>query len=214
MNRAQFVNGEYYHIYNRGVDKRAITMDQHDSDRFIQSLQIFNDIEPSGSIYEQKFEDYTKRSGKALVDLVCYCLNPNHFHFVLKQKVEKGISEFMRRIGCGYTYYFNNKHKRAGALFQGVFKSSHIDSNEYLLHTSSYVNLNNRVHQLGGETSKLVRSSWNEYMGKIENEICRKKIILDQFDSIKKYEKFALSALLDMIATKQDEKELKKLFHE
>jgi len=190
-------------------------MDQHDSNRFFQSLEIFNDVEPSGSIYEQSFEDYAKRSGKPLVDIVCFCLNPNHFHMILKQKVNRGVSEFMRRLGCGYTYYFNNKHKRSGSLFQGVFKSSHIDSNEYLLHVSGYVNLNNRVHQLGGFTSKLVRSSWDEYMDNARTDgICNKKLILEQFDNPKDYAKFALASLQNMISTKSDAKELKRLFHD
>ena len=77
----------------------------------------------------------------------------------------------MQRLGTGYTKYFNGRYKRTGSLFQGVFKSSHIDSNEYLLHSSVYVNLNDRVHKIGDGLS---RSSWNEYIGKSPSNFCKK----------------------------------------
>src|SRR4051812_33091994 len=133
MRKTDLVTGEHYHIYNRGVDKRSIFEDRQDLERFYQSIKEFNSLEPIGSIFENSFEK--ERNTKKLVDIVCYCLNHNHFHFILRQRSENGISEFMKRLG-GYTWYFNNRHKRSGALFQGVFKSSHIDSDEYLLHAS------------------------------------------------------------------------------
>ena len=116
---------------------------------------------------------------------------------ILEQLVEGGISEFMKRLGGGYTGYFNQKHDRNGSLFQGVFKDVHIDSNEYLLHVSAYVNLNDRVHQLGGETPKLVKSlsSWEEFTDNKVKGVCEKDIILEQFKNIDKYKKFALSSL-------------------
>lgn len=217
------MQGEYYHIYNRGVDKRAIFGDIFDVLRFYQSMEEFNVIEPIGSIYENRFnkKDKTKlgretsKSGK-LVDIVAYCLNPNHFHFILIPLVENGISEFMKRLLGGYTKFFNTKYKRSGALFQGLFKDVHIDTDEYLMYVSAYVNLNNRVHKpLGRETSKfkLMKSSWNEYMNtKIikdkkgdnklsgnPNDICQKDIILERFDDIRDYKKFAESALQSIL---------------
>ena len=164
-----FVTGEHYHIYNRGVDKRDIFGDQEDLDRFFKSINEFNTLDPIGSIYESSFGGSTAKYSK-LVELICYCLNPNHYHFILQQVTDGGISEFMKRLG-GYTWYFNNKYKRSGSLFQGRFKSVHIDSNEQLLHTSVYVNLNDKVHSRGGSTAigvttaELVRSSWQEYIG-------------------------------------------------
>ena len=96
-------------------------------------------------------------------------------------------------------------------MFQGVFKAVHIDSNEYLLHVSAYVNLNDRVHQFGNETSKLVKSksSGNEYIEKNSKEsFCKKDIILDQFKNKNEYEKFAESALEDIIQQKINAKDL------
>ena len=208
MKRPQFITSEYYHVYNRGVDRRKIFSDKYDLDRFFQCMDEFNSLNPIGSIYENTFLDDSvkaKRKSKRLVEFVAYCLNPNHYHFILKQVREGGISEFMKRLGGGYTWYFNNK--RSGALFQGLFKAVHVDTNEYLLHLSAYVNLNFRSHQLGGLTAKLVKSSWAEYTENFAESICTKKIILDQFKNKKEYKQFAEDSLADIVEKKQRDKE-------
>lgn len=222
MRKTPFADNEYYHIYNRGVDKREIFADRYDMERFFQSMAEFNVIEPIGSIYENSFlkEKETKlgSSTSKLVDFVCYCINPNHYHFLLKQISENGIEKFMHRLGTGYTKYFNNKTKRTGSLFQGRFKSTHIDSNEYLLHLSAYINLNDKVHgldKLGSSTSKS-KSSWKEYVSKknFETKYCDFDIILGQFDNQIEYEKFALEALVNILEKKESDKELNELLLE
>ena len=202
MRKEPLITGEYYHIYNRGVDKRRIFEDSKDLNRFFQSINEFNSIEPIGSIFENSFNK--KKDNEKLVEIICYCLNPNHFHFVLRQLVENGISEFMKRIG-GYTWYFNNRHKRNGALFQGRFRSSHIGSNEYLLHVSAYVNLNNRFK---GKPYPLSRSSWGEYLGEENEYMCNTGIVLGQFKNSKEYQKFASSSLKDILRRKEMVKDL------
>lgn len=203
MRKVPLVDGEYYHIYNRGVDKRPIFQDHKDLERFFQSIKEFNSIEPIGSIFESTF-DKTKNKRDKLVEIICYCLNPNHFHFVLRQLTENGISEFMKRLG-GYTWYFNNRYKRNGALFQGKFKSSHIDSDSYLRHVSAYINLNNRFK---GEPYKLSKSSWEEYVGEENDCICNPEIVLGQFRNQKDYQNFAQASLKDILKRKELEKEL------
>lgn len=206
--KTAFVEGEYYHIYNRGVDKRNIFSDEFDVQRFFQSMEEFNVVEPIGSIYQNSFKKTTAvtQLGSStpksitrlkLVNFVAYCLNPNHYHFILQQASERGIEKFMHRLGTGYTNYFNKNNKRNGALFQGRFKAVHINSNNQLLQISAYVNLNDKVHQLGSSTPKLVksRSSWEEYTSVKHSSFCEKDIILDQFKSIKEYQKFAESYL-------------------
>ena len=212
MNREPFAEEEYYHIYNRGVDKRKIFSDSYDVGRFLKSMEFFNSIAPIGSLYALSFEE-EKKPGKQLVDVIAYCLNPNHYHFILKALVSHGIPEFMKRLNGGYTWYFNHRTKRSGALFQGVFKSKHIFDNDYLLHVSAYVNLNDKVHQLSGFTAKLISSSWEEYTKK-KDGFCKTNIILDQFKSKKKYEEFALEILPEMLKRKEDEKELASLLME
>ncbi len=217
--KTSFANGEFYHVYNRGVDKRNIFIDRADVQRFFKGMLEFNTALPIGSLYEHSFQQLGGETAKSekekLVNIIAYRLNPNHFHFILEQVVEGGVSEFMKRIG-GYTWYFNNKHKRSGALFQGVFKDIHIDSNEYLLHLSAYVNLNDRVHQLGGETAKLVEgmSSWSEYTEKGVEGICEKEIVLGQFKNAVEYKKFALSSLESIVERKVDLKNLEALLLE
>lgn len=214
VRKIDFSNGEFYHIFNRGVDKRDIFLDRDDIERFFKSMDEFNVVDPIGSIYENSFNNQINSKipkQKKLVNFICYCLNPNHFHFVLEQLVDNGISKFMQRIG-GYPKYFNLKHKRNGSLFQGKFKAVHISSNEQLLHTSAYVNLNNKVHSLGSKAPKL--SSWSEYVDDKDSGFCSKDIILDQFDNKKEYKKLAQDLLVDIKKQREEEKEIENILLE
>src|SRR3989344_7327953 len=188
MKSTKFVTGEYYHIFNRGVEKRQIFSDNIDIQRFLESLEVFNTVNAIGSIYEHSFENKKQKTKRAkkLVDIVCYCLNHNHYHLLLRQSIDCGLGEFIRRLGIGYTSYFNIRNKRSGVLFQGRTKSVHADSNEYLLYLSSYINLNHKIHTLGDRISK---SSWEEYIedNKKVNRLCSQQIVLGQFKNRKEY---------------------------
>lgn len=198
MRKVIFANEEYYHVYNRGVEKRTLFEDEHDFSRFLQSLEEFNTLQPIGSIYEHAFLKNKPPLGNSvsksekLVEIVAYCLNPNHFHLLLKQVSDGGIAKFMHRLGLGYTKYFNYKNNRSGFLFQGKYKAIHVASNPYLLHLSVYINLNDRVHQLGNSVSK---SSWGEYIGKSKVQISFPETILIQFKGAEDYQKYALETL-------------------
>lgn len=215
MRKTQFAVGEFYHIYNRGVDKRNIFIDVDDMQRFFQSMQEFNTLEPIGSIYEKLISKprAIKNNSQKLINFICYCLNPNHFHFLVEQAADGGIKNFMHRFSTGYTKYFNERHKRSGSLFEGTYKAIHVSSNEYLLHLSSYVNLNNKVHQLGSLASK---TSWQEYVSIKESSesFCHKELILAQFTSSKDYEEFALEALSNILEKKKLSKEMEELLLE
>ncbi len=204
IRNTNFVEGEYYHIYNRGVEKRDIFEDKQDLDRFIQSIEEFNTKEPIGSLYENSFVK-DKLGGKAskLVSFVAYCLNPNHYHFIITPLIEGGIEKFMQKLGTGYTMYFNNRQKRSGVLFQGKFKSKYIDSNEYLLKLSSYVNFNN-CDENGKVKNKLSVSSLEEYVRHSDLNFCDKSIILEQFRSRKEYKEFALESWKDACKNKKE----------
>jgi REP element-mobilizing transposase RayT len=213
MRKIQFINGEYYHLFNRGVDKREIFLDQKDLDRFFQSMNEFNTLNPIGSIYAASFHKNNlirnlvpKNETEKLVDFICYCLCPNHYHFILRQIIDRGIEKFMHRLGLGYTNYFNQKYKRSGSLFQGTFKANHIDSNEYLLYASAYVNLNYRVHKF---TSNFFISSWKDFLQSEERKekFCDTNIILGQFADASEYKNFAEDAII--IA--RERKELEKI---
>jgi putative transposase len=218
LRRIPLANTEFYHVFNRGVDKRRIFMDQYDLQRFFQSMFVFNTLEPIGSIYEHTYlkkfgsEASKKEKNKKLVDFGCFCLNLNHYHFILRQISDQGIEKFMHRLSTGYTKYFNHKHQRSGVLFQGPFKAVHIDTNEQLLHVSAYVNLNFKVHNFGSEASKNFKplSSWDEYIGKSKFDFCQKNDILGQFKNKKEYENFAKKTLKSISQKKEMLRELEE----
>lgn len=206
----------YFHIFNRGVDKRSIFEDENDLRRFLLSIREFNTDTPVGGIHVASFNKSQGfgTKGAPIVNIVAYCLNKNHFHLILKPLKEKGGSLFMQRLCAGYTKYFNEKYQRSGALFQGKYKRVPIETNEQLLHVSAYVSLNDRVHPgLNPVWFKNVPfSSFKEYAGiHLQNPLCEKSIILDQYSSIEEYCTFVESSLMDILERKNREKELKLL---
>lgn len=212
MVKPKLVTGEFYHIYNRGNNKRPIFLSHFDLFRFLQSMREFNTKELIGSIYLKSLEDdefrsSTPKTTEKLVDFVCYCLNQNHFHILMQQLAENGIMKFMHKLGTGYTNFFNGKNKSSGSLFQGRYKAIHVDSNEYLRHLSVYINLNYKAHKLGSSTSRLCKSSWGEYVGE-EKGFCNKRIILSQFKGAEDYKDFAEGALKTIKDKKYMEKSL------
>jgi len=219
MRETKFVNGEYYHIYNRGVDKRKVFLDDKDYIRFIKSIREFNRPDPIGSLYEKEYKERkglgpqlgTESLSKPLVEFICYCFNPNHYHFLLRQLTNKGIEKFMHKLGSGYTTYFNKKHNRSGSLFQGKFKSIHIDSDEYLTWLSAYININPKLHNITNNLEKYSWSSYQDYTGKRLGALCNKDIILSQFPHKNyTYEYFLDTCLPGM----KERKELQKYFME
>ena len=224
MRKDPFIIGKYYHIYNRGTDKRIIFMDKYDLWRFLQSMEEFNTIEPIGSIYENRYKKKNKNKDNILdelgnpiaklVDIIVYSLNPNHYHFILSPLVENGIEKFMQKLGTGFTQYFNQKYERSGVLFQGKYKSILINSDVYLLYLSAYINLNNEIHFSGHSETKIDKnklfytSSWDEYIGKSKRNFCNKSIILDRYgDKIEDYKKEALD-VMEGIVNKRYNKDL------
>lgn len=221
MRNLKFSTKEFYHIYNRGVDKRDIFMSPSNVKRFLFCMSVFNTEEPIGSIYLHSLKEKSKLRSRAshkkkLVNFVAYCLNQNHYHFILEPLVDDGVQKFMHRLSTGYTNYFNDQQKRNGALFQGKYKAIHIGSNEYLLHLSAYVNLNDRVHKNLNKKwmSDLQISSFKEYIEKSQKVFCKKDIILGQFRNTKEYKNFCEETLPGILRRKEEEKELKYILLE
>jgi REP element-mobilizing transposase RayT len=194
MRKDPLITGLYYHIYNRGVDKRDIFTNQADLDRFVLSVKEFNTINPIGSIKDillERKEDSDVQRPNPLVSIVCYCFNPNHFHFIIKQEIDGGISEFFKRLLGGYTKYFNLVYKRSGALFQGRFKSNLIDDDAYFLKIRPYVHLNYLIHDIPKEKMHLVLSSEKEYDANNFQIVSKKeaKGLLDFYGDNKNFKK-------------------------
>lgn len=202
MRETPLITREFYHIYNRGVDKRNVFEHAHDHTRFLESLSVFNTKDSIGSIFQHRFQNPSlspPRTKSRLVNIVAYCLNKNHYHLILEQVADRGIEKFMQKMGAGYTRFFNTKYKRSGALFEGKFRSKHIDTNEYLLYVSAYVNLNFHVHKISPRDAM---SSIGEYTGADKRNLCSKDMVLAQFKSGKQYEKEA-RGIVGAIRTKR-----------
>lgn len=179
-----FENNYYYHIYNRGVEKRIIFLDDEDYLRFIYYLYEFNSIHSVGDIAFNirkikinKFGTPISEENK-LVDIICFVLMPNHFHLLIRQDKDRGISLFMQKVSLAYTKYFNEKYMRVGSLFQGAFKAKLINKNEYLNYLFYYI-LGNPI--------ELIESQW-------------KKVGIKNYKNIKKFlESYRWSSYRDFI---------------
>ncbi len=143
--RTPFVPGEWYHCYNRGVDKRTVFETVPDYERFLEALYLSNNIETSqrGTFYRLPHADvmHLERQ-EPIVAIGAYCLMPNHFHLLIKEIVEGGITKFMHRVGTSYTMYFNVKRERVGNLFVKPFRSKHIADDIYFKRVAQYIHLN------------------------------------------------------------------------
>lgn len=155
MIHPDFSVAEFYHVYNRGIEKRRIFLSSHDYERFMVLLYLANSHEPVRIDLRRNLLDelFKIDREKELVDIGAYCLMPNHFHLLLKEKSENGISLFMQKLTTAYTMYFNKKNDRTGALLQGTFRAEHMVNDNYLKYIYSYIHLN---------PVKLVDPAWKE----------------------------------------------------
>lgn len=208
MRNLKFVNENFYHIYNRGTEKREIFLEDGDYVRFIHYLFYFNDPETTvsnlGRMLEMKeakplsFEQTQKTD--RLVNIHAFCLMPNHYHLLISQNVEEGISKFMHKLGTGYSMFFNAKYEHSGGLFQGTFKAVHIQDDAHMLYIPHYIHLN-PLKLMDGENegglASVIKflenykwSSYRDYVG-IKNfpSVTDRKFILDLFGGTERYKK-------------------------
>lgn len=223
MKRVVFANDYFYHIYNRGVDKRKIFLDEKDYFRFIHDLYEFNNIGAALNVnfrfqQKEKIEDRENsplirnvKLRERLVDIVSFCLMPNHFHLILRQLKDGGIVKFMQKLGTGYTMGFNKKYKRSGALLQGRFKAILIDKDEYFLPLNNYIHFNpvsliepdwkEKGIKDWQKVNKFLHnyrwSSFLDYIG-IKNfpSVINKDFLLGYFSDEKKYKQYVADNLI------------------
>lgn len=190
--KVPLVSGEYYHIFNRGVNKLPIFSDVRDYKRFIKSVLYYQIEGP-----KPRFSLFTPLTinidgNEKIVEILCYCLMPNHFHFLLRQIKNNGITEFLGKFSNSYTKYFNIKHGRVGPILQGEFKSVLVENNEQLLHLSRYIHLNPLISGVIQKLENYQWSSYPEYLGISATDICSKDTILGQFQETQDYKQFVL----------------------
>jgi putative transposase len=146
--KTPFTENEYYHVYSRGVEKRKIFMSTKDYDRFVALLYIMNQDASFviGNFLRNKHKNlkdiFLEEREKTLVSILGYCLMPNHFHLILHENKEGGISKFMGKLLTAYSMYFNVKYKRSGPLLTRPFRSEHINNEPQFMYIFSYVHLN------------------------------------------------------------------------
>ncbi len=186
-NREKLAVNCFYHIYNRGTEKRKIFLRDSDYLRFIASLFLCNSSKPADLKLQGStlYEFLKNERGETLVNMCAYCLMPNHFHLLLQEKIDGGISKFMQKLQTAYTMYFNQKYERTGALFQGKYKLLIVEKDNHLKYLISYIHLN---------PIKLIEPEWKE------------KGILDVKKSKQFLEKYRYSSYLDFIGRERLEK--------
>lgn len=196
------VTDEYYHVFNRGVNKQPIFFSVSDYRRALEIARFYSfaELKTKYSKFIKLSVDERKKQWEALekennktIDIVCFCLMPNHYHFLLQQRRENGISQFMGNFQNSLTRYVNIKHQRIGPLLQGEFKAIRIEDDRQLLHLSRYIHLNPYTSFVVKELSDLENYQWSsypEYLGKSISPLCNKEIILSQFKDVKDYQVF------------------------
>lgn len=172
--KISFSVGEYYHIYNRGNSKQKIFHNKQDYLHFIILLYICNSDTnvrifninriKNGSVVDP----FLYERDALLVSIGAWVLMPNHFHILITEKIEGGISKFMQKLSTAYAMYYNQKYKRTGGLFEGKFKSQHLNTDKYLKYIFSYIHLN---------PVKLIQKDWKE------KGIRNKKVALDYLNN-------------------------------
>ncbi len=226
LRKVEFVGGEYYHIYNRGNSKQKIFLDDKDRERFLKLLYLCNSkqrIDFKNDITKRKIDAWDFEKGESIVNIGAWVLMPNHFHLYISQKTEarlpsrSAITYFMHRILTAYAKYFNAKHQRTGSLFEGKFKSVHINKDNQARYLFSYIHLNplklidSKWKEQGIKNKKealnFLRSyKWSSYLDYLdiirpENKIINRIDFLDYFKTKRDFQK----EIFDWIKIKSEE---------
>lgn len=176
--------GEYYHVYNRGINRETIFFDEQDYSNFLKRLKIVLGLIPvpnAGKRGALKIHPLPLNSFSVLA----YSLMPNHFHILIRQNTSLTLSQLMKKVSTSYAKYFNLKYKRVGHVFQDIFKTKLVDSDGYLSYLSAYIH-NNPTKPFENKFSSL-----GEYLNSSEENICDTKIVLGYFkNKSEQYKKF------------------------
>ncbi len=203
MKKPPFLNEQIYHIVNRGVEKRDIFMDNGDYVRFMHHLYSFNNMKVEQNLRRNQFkmnevEPRSSREGE-LVEILAFVLMPNHYHILLRQKIDGGVVKFMQKLGTGFTMFFNKKYERVGPLFQGGFKATLVEENAHFMYVPHYIHLNplslmskqNSFDEVETKIKFLENYKWSSFSDYIGNKnfpsITQRSFLLDLFGGSKKY---------------------------
>ena len=195
-----FVSNQVYHVFNRSIARLPIFIEKNDYQRVLDLVNYYRFSKPPlrFSHYkrlskEQKieFEKLHMVNNKSVLNILAYCIMPNHFHFLLRPKKDNAISDFMRNIQNGYSKYFNTKTERTGSLFQFMFKAVRMETDQQLLHVSRYIHLN-PVTSYMREVKDLDAYEWSSFKDYVfdTNSFIDKEMVLGGFKSRDDYKQF------------------------
>lgn len=214
MRKDLLVNGEYYHIFNRSIAKYQIFNNEKDYERFRSLVEYyrydnlfyrFSEMIQLKPLHRKTIMNDLLKSGDLIVEIVAYCFMPTHFHLILKQVSDNGITLFTKKVLDSYTRNFNIDHGRKGPLWEGHFKNILIDSDEQMLHLSRYIHLNPVSAGLVKKPNQWEFSSYLEYINKVDDGLCQFKEVIDVSED--KYKEF----VLDQISYQKEISKIKKL---
>jgi len=200
MRKVILTNDEIYHVFNRGVEKRPVFMDKREYDRALLTLDFYRYLGVSPPLSQflklekekrEFFLAQLKQKDKKLVEILSFCLMPNHFHLLLKQQRDEGIRTFLSNFSNSYTKYFNIKRERLGPLLQGSFKAVRIEDDNQLIHVCRYIHLN-PVTSLIIKEEELIDYPYTSLPEYLEKRVgfSKKDEIMAHFSSLKKFEDF------------------------
>jgi putative transposase len=199
---------EIWHILNRGVDKRDVVKDEADRIRFVHDLFMFNDrnaVNPN-----HRFKGYDSSNRKHLVAIHAWCLMPNHYHLLVSELVEGGMSLFMRKLNMGYAKYFNERYERSGYLWQGVFRKKLIARDAHFIWIPYYIHLNpldlsfkkwreGKVSDSDKAIENLRKYRWSSYLDYMGEKnfpsLINKELLQDVLGSVARQEKEVRSVI-------------------
>lgn len=194
------VNGEIYHVFNRGMDRKPTFTTKKEFQRAQQTLSFYKFFKLPLSLSKfLRLEDKKQHKvldlliqNKNLVEIFCYCLMPNHFHFLLRQERDQGISKFLSNFQNSYTRYFNVTHKREGSLFLDQFKAVRIETEEQLIHVSRYIHLNPHTGYVVKTLEELEYYPWSSFPDYLQknSKTINTGFILNLFKNISEYKRF------------------------
>jgi len=186
-----YVEGGYYHIYNRGIDKQTIFLDDDHYRVFLSSLKQLllppDKVKPLPHTFTVQGRTlhgitHKRKNYYGKIELLAYCLMPNHFHLLIHQPVQRAIDQFMQSLSIRYSLFFNKTHKRVGPVFQSLYKAINVTEEPYLLHLSRYIHRNPLKYT---KDLKNAYSSYGEYLGLRKTEWVKPEIVLSFFEPAK-----------------------------
>lgn len=195
---------QVYHVFNRSIAKQPIFLNQRDYQRFLETILFYSFDKPGirfshfnrlDQNQKSKFLENLKRNVKKNIQILSFCLMPNHFHFLIKELNGSGIVKFMGNLQNSYAKYFNTKNKRTGGLFQSTFKVVRIENDEQFIHVARYIHLNPYTSYILKKLQEIENYNWSSlghYLNKVNYEFIFSKYLMSFFSSVEKLRKFTL----------------------